>query len=112
MVVNFDDRFVESVQSEMPPIVRVDTKRTSEILEKIRNNGPADRTDKQLRAPKLVNTYVLPKNSEYNTERNMFRRADVGTQTEINMNKLNFEGMTGYQTWTKEIAEPFINVSL
>jgi len=111
MVVNFDDRFVESVPSEMPSIVRVDEKRTRDILDKIRNNSPNRASDKPLRIPKLASTYVLPRQINSESDRLMFRRADASTQTEVNMNKINFEGMTGYQNWTAEVVEPFLKVS-
>lgn len=112
MVVNFDDRFVESIPSEMPSIVRVNEKRTQEILDKMRNNSPNKPGDKQLRIPKLASSYVLPRQIQSESDRNMFRRADATTQTEVNMNKLNFEGMTGYQNWTAEVVEPFLKVQI
>ena len=110
MVVNFDDRFVESVPSEMPSIVRVDEKRTRDILDKIRNNSPNRANQKPVRIPKLASTYVLPRQINSESDRLMFRRADASTQTETNMNKINFEGMTGYQNWTAEVVEPFLKV--
>lgn len=114
MVINFDEQFVESVKSEMPPIMKVDEKKTKQILAKLKKNSP-DKPDKlPPKAPKLVNSYILPKvvDPDAEAERIMFRRHDVGTQTELNMNKIVFTGgLSGYQTWTSEVVEPFLKVS-
>ena len=111
MVVNFDDRFVESIPSEKPSLLKVDEKKTKAIIEKLKRLSP----ERQSRAPRLATSYLLPKKIDPDAaaaERNMFRRADVGTQTDINMNKMVFEGMTGYQNWTSEVVEPFLKVIL
>lgn len=111
MVVNFDEEFVESLPSEMPPIMHVNDAKTKTIIEKIRKNSP-ERKDKLPRAPGLNSSYLLPKyvDPDVAAERLMFRRKDAGTQTDLNMNKCVFEGMTGYQHWTSEVVEPFLKV--
>jgi hypothetical protein len=113
MVINFDEHFVDSVPSEMPPIMRVDEKKTKQILAKLKKGSPEKPEQSLLKAPKLVNSYVLPKKVDPDAEaqRLMFRRRDTGTQTELNMNKLVFSnGLTGYQSWTSEVVEPFLKV--
>ena len=110
MVVNFDERFVGSVQSDFLPTVKVDEQRTKELLGKIRGNSP-EKPDKLLgRAPRLASSYLLPRKINSEADRIMFRRADAATQTEMNMNKMNFVGMTGYQSWTAEVVEPYLKV--
>lgn len=113
MVVNFDDDFAESVQSEMPPITKVDQRKTQAILAKLKKNSPG-KLEKLPKAPNLVSSYILPKKFDPDAEakRLMFRRTDAGTQTELNMNKMVFEGLTGYQAWTSDVVEPFLKVSL
>jgi hypothetical protein len=113
MVINFDEHFVDSVPSEMPPIMKVDEQKTRHILAKLKKNSPEKPAEKLPKAPKLVNSYILPKKIDPHAEaqRLMFRRADVGTQTELNMNKIVFPGgLSGYQTWTSEVVEPFMKV--
>lgn len=110
MVVNFDERFVDSVQNSALPAMKVNEQRTKELLGKIRGNSP-EKPDKLLsRAPRLASSYVLPRKINSEADRIMFRRADAATQTETNMNKLNFVGMTGYQSWTAEVVEPYLKV--
>ena len=114
MVINFDDEFVESVPSEMPPIMKVDEKKTKQILAKLKQKSPDKPSINLPRAPKLVNSYILPKKIDADAEalRLMFRRADIGTQTELNMNKLVFkQGLTEYQRWTADVVEPFMKVT-
>lgn len=111
MVVNFDEEFVESLPSEMPEILHVNEEKTRKVVEKIKKNSP-ERKDKLPRVPGLNSSYLLPKyiDPDVAAERLMFRRADASTQTELNMNKMVFEGMTGYQTWTSAVVEPFLKV--
>jgi hypothetical protein len=113
MVINFDEDFAESVPSEMPPIIKVDERKTKAILAKLKKNSPG-KTEKLPKAPNLVSSYVLPKKIDPDAEaqRLMFRRCDASTQTELNMNKMVFEGLTGYQAWTSDVVEPFIKVRL
>ena len=113
MVVNFDEDFVESLPSGMPPIVKVDERKTKEILAKLKKHSP--QKPEKMKAPKLVTSYVLPKKVDPDVaaaERLMFRRNDVGTQTDLNMNKMVFEGLPAYQAWTADVVEPFIKVDL
>jgi hypothetical protein len=111
MVVNFDNQFVDSIQSEKPLFLKVDEQKTKEMLAKLKKNSP-DKKDSKFptKPPYLSSSYVLPKkvDPKVEAERLMFRRADVGTQTDTNLDKIIFEGLSGYSSWTAEVVEPFL----
>ena len=59
----------------------------------------------------LMSSFILPKvypNGE--AVRNMLGKADVETQTDDNLEKIEFEGLSDYQQWTNQDVEPFLKV--
>jgi hypothetical protein len=111
MVVNFDDQFKESVPQEVPSILHLDKQQLCARMNKIRGLSP-DNDRKKL--PVMSSSFLLPRVVDPGaphggTERIMFRRRDVGTQTDLNMKRINFgKGLSGYQTWTSDTVEPFL----
>mmetsp|Transcript_22153 Transcript_22153/g.48025 ORF Transcript_22153/g.48025 Transcript_22153/m.48025 type:complete len:193 (+) Transcript_22153:121-699(+) len=104
MVVNFDQQFVAAAQSEIPTILHLDKQQMQSRMNKVRGMAPDDDRKK---LPLMSSSFLLPKVSGQ-AERVMFRRSDVGTQTDLNMKTIRFDHLNGYQKWNSEVVEPFL----
>lgn len=105
MVINFDQDFVESESGETPPLVKMNADKMKAMVDNFNNSSPPRGTQ----LPALRSTFLLPKKiDEINAgKRNMFRRADAETQTELNLEKQIFDGLPEYQAWSSKTVEPF-----
>jgi hypothetical protein len=105
MVLNFRSQFIdESIIETLNKDVRIEEKRLRQLQQEtgIRKTNFG---------PNLIKSFVLPRNPDAPVEsRNMVGRADIATQSDSNLNKREFDGLSKYQAWSVNEVEPFFKV--